>query len=289
MRGSEKRTQHRKPRIAPEQGGGAGGRWGDEIRERLRALIRVEGGSNRAFARRCGLTASRVSEWLGGEQLLSLARMRDIAERTGVSLDWLVMGECGSEPVYRAQSRTQKELELDLAVAVRREIHRREAEGAFDLNGTHTRMSEESWWVDGRGVLQDAIDAEVLRVREWIKYEEETKALAGIADDILAALVAIVPHLPAKDTDLGKRVYQLGSAAQEARDIRSTLKPPKEANAYRGLSARLSSVPVVGSEQALGYVKGELAAEHVEDPNPLWRRLQDGSAVFAPVRKLGKE
>ena len=275
--------------MAPQSGRGAGGAWGDGVRNRLRTLVRVEGGSNRAFARHCGISPARVSEWLGGMQLPSLTQLRVLSKRTGVSLDWLVLGEGGAEPAYHNQTRTRNELELDLAVAVRREIHRRESRGVFDVTDTQTRIGLTSWWVDGRGILEDAVEAEEQKVRQWITFEEETKTLDGISQDILSALRAIVPHLPATDKDLGKAVYQLGAAAQEARSIRSALKPPKEANAYRGLSARSLGGPVVEPKRALRLIEHELKAGGESDPNPIQRRLADGRAVFAPMGKRDSE
>ena len=51
-----------------------------------------------------------------------------MAERTGVSLDWLLRGVGDESPVYVGQERPRHDLEHDLAIHVRREIHRLESE-----------------------------------------------------------------------------------------------------------------------------------------------------------------
>jgi hypothetical protein len=76
-------------------------------------------------------------------------------------------------------------------------------------------------------------------------------------------------------------VYQLGSAAQEAQSIRSLLEPPEEPNAYRGLSFRSLSGPLVEPSQALKMIEEELKEVQSENPNPLQRRLREGTARLA--------
>lgn len=288
MRQSEKRTPKRKARASRPKGTGAGGKWGDEFRDRLRLLVQDLAKSNRAFARRCGIAPSRLSEWLAGEQLPGLERLGRIAEQTGVSLDWLLSGVGGNSPVYVGQQRPTQDLEHDIAIHVRREIHRREAEGAFDTPDGHSvRLGLEHWVVDGAGLLAGLIRDEERRVKDWILWEERTEALEGIAHDLLDGLRSIVPYLPADDKELGRVVYSLGRAAVEARDLRSTLGAVDEPNSYRGLTMRFGSGPSVGPRKALAFCEAELA-ENGDDQTPLSRRIQAGTARLAPRRVSGQ-
>ena len=201
----------RKARRTKPVGRRSGGKWGDGVRERLRAVIRENGPSNAAFAHRCGVEPPRVSEWVGGDQLPSFANLRQICAETGVSADWLLLGDGGTSPLPRQQSRSMAALEEDLAAAVRVHVHRREAAGAFDTNpGSGVRMSLHGWIVDGAGLLADICENEEQKVRDWIEWEAKTEPLQGISEDIMRALRVLVPLLPADDTAAGVAVYHLG-------------------------------------------------------------------------------
>jgi transcriptional regulator with XRE-family HTH domain len=76
----------------------------------------------RAFAEQLGLSASLVSSYLNGGRLPDAGTLRTIAERTGASLDWLLLGEGDDEPRYRGQSRSTAELATDLASHVTRAV-----------------------------------------------------------------------------------------------------------------------------------------------------------------------
>lgn len=283
MRQSEKRTASRKRRASRPRGTGPGGNWGDEFRDRLRLLIQRLAKSNRAFAHRCEIEAPRLSEWLAGEQFPGLKHLRLIADRTGVSLDWLLLGIGGPSPVFTGQSRSQTELEQDIAVYVRREIHRREAEGAFDTPDHGVRLGLESWLVDGAGLLSGLVRDEERRVKEWILWEKKTEALDGLVNDSLGALRKIVPYLPADDKELGYLVYQLGRAAGDARELRTALGMPEEPSAFRGTNSRIVSHPTVGPKAALEICEVELKEEG-GGMSPITRRIKAGTARLAPRR-----
>lgn len=278
MARSEKRTPKRKPRGSRPLGTGAGGPRGDEFRDRLRLLIQDRAPSNRAFARHCGIPAARLSEWLAGEQLPGLPHLRRLADRTGVSLDWLLGGVGGESPIYVGQHQSNEDLERDLAIYVRREIHRLESEGAFDTGNGHSyRLGLQAWHVDGHALLAGLVRDEVRRVKNWIQWEERTDALDHVGKDILEGLRGIVPHLPPDDEELGATVYQLGRAAAQARDLRSALGVVDRPSSFRGYKSRSLSHPVVGPKVALEICEHELAGEGQEPPIPLSKR--------APARK----
>lgn len=108
----------RSARRHPHTRTAKGGAWGDALRDRLRALLDAEHLSQRAFAARCGVTPSRVTEWLAGAQLPSAESLGQIADGLGVCLNWLLCGDGAAGPVYRGQSRTRAGLEDDLAAHV---------------------------------------------------------------------------------------------------------------------------------------------------------------------------
>jgi transcriptional regulator with XRE-family HTH domain len=281
---SEKRTpkkQRRSTRPGRATGKGAGERWGDGVRDRLRALIQATSKNNSAFARTCGLDAPRLSQWLAGDQLPNASHVRQIAIGTGASIDWLLLGEGGEGPVYRNQG-TQSDLEVELAVAVRRHIHRRESEGAFDTEAGSIRLGLDKWIVEGGGLFRDLCAIEEERVRAWIEYEDRTEALRGVSEDIFEALVQIVPHLPDDDTRLGELVYRLGQAGREAREFRAGLGVPTPPNSFRGIRLRDLSHPVVGPREALEGVKRAGMGEIDDQANPLAERVDSGRGRFAP-------
>lgn len=282
MKRSDKRTPKARSRLsrkAPASGKGAGGALGDGLRARLRALIRTTSASQRSFATKCGIQPPRLTEWLTGDQLPRVEFLWRIARRTGVSLDWLLLGGSDS-PLFRDSTAAAGSIEVELATVVRRHIHRREAEGAFDSDDHGMRVGLERWIVDGAGLLKDLCELEEEKVRSWLDYEERTEALRAVASDIVAALTAIVPHLPRDDSGLGAHIYQLGRAAWEARNFASGIGVPPEPNSFRSLRMRDASHPVLGPPEALDAVMAEQKTE--APPDPLVRRLRDGEAKLAP-------
>ncbi len=79
----------------------------------------------RKFAGQLGLSPSLVSSYLNGTRLPTAATLRAVGERTGVSLDWLLFGEGGEQPVMRGQWRSEAGLEADVAARVAREAAQR--------------------------------------------------------------------------------------------------------------------------------------------------------------------
>ena len=260
---SEKRRRRRRPSLP--SGKRAGGHWGDQLRERLRQLVVKSGQSQAAFAKLCGIDPPRLSDWLAGKQLPSLESLRQIGAQTGVSMDWLLFAEEKEGLRYRGQARITAELESDLATEIRRHIHEREAAGAFDrLDGGGVRIGLEHWIVDGAGLLNDLRRAEEAKVKAWLQWEEQAGRVRGLSDDVLEALRALAPLLPADDHELGRHIYRLGQVVRETREMTVGMTPPERPNSYRGFSARFGSHPVVGPAKALAYLEREL----VEDADP---------------------
>ena len=262
-----------------------GGEWGSNFRARLRALIKARGQGQSKFALACQIEPSRLSEWLSGDQMPNAESLRRIAELTDVSLDWLLLGSGGTEPAYRSSSRAGSSLELDLALEIRRHIQQREAEGAFDLGGG-SRLAVESWSADGTGLLSDLRRMEEAKVRRWLEWESRTLALRGIADDVIDALRAMVPFLPADDTGLGAHVQFLGRAALEAREFGAGLGVPEAPNCYRNIRMVDRSHSVVGPKDAFRWTEREFIASQWDEPQPLAERVAQG-AILTPMRAWG--
>lgn len=77
------------------------------LADRVRLLVATWGeGSKVAFARALGVQTSQVSNWSAEPGAHHLS---GIAELMGISLDWLLLGIGGDEPVYREEGRTRAE------------------------------------------------------------------------------------------------------------------------------------------------------------------------------------
>ena len=98
----------------------SGGKWGDGVRTRLRELRQAASVSQREFARRVGVDASRVTDWLSGRALPGAENLYRIAQEFSASADWLLGS--GDAPMLRGQSRAPASLEHDVAAHVAREL-----------------------------------------------------------------------------------------------------------------------------------------------------------------------
>jgi Zn-dependent peptidase ImmA (M78 family)/transcriptional regulator with XRE-family HTH domain len=73
------------------------------IPDRVLSLIEASGLSRRAFAQRIGLDDSKLSKSLSGARRFSSLDLARVAEKCGVTVDWLVTGE---EPALAVAART---------------------------------------------------------------------------------------------------------------------------------------------------------------------------------------
>lgn len=97
--------------------------WAKRLGRRIADVQRSSRLTQEAFAAECHVSKATVSRWLHGIAVPAGDSLAAIAERFGVSLDWLLDGigpdgEPCAEPVYRGQSRTKPELEQDVRAAV---------------------------------------------------------------------------------------------------------------------------------------------------------------------------
>lgn len=149
----------RKPRTAKQaKAEHRGGEWGRGVVARLRALKGTDGVN--AFAERVHLAPSLVSSYLNGTRLPGAESLRTIAERTGVSLDWLLLGDRGEEPRFLGQSRTQAELAADVGAYVAHALRASDIPARVRAGGEIGEAVESFVGrveVDGSGVLAAAV------------------------------------------------------------------------------------------------------------------------------------
>lgn len=174
----------RKPRTAKQaRREHRGGEWGRGVAERLWALKGAAG--VRAFAERVGVAPSLVSSYLNGGRLPTAERLQRIAERTGVSLDWLLLGEGGAAPRFRGQDRNQAELEADVAAYVARAASPLLVKAFVDPAVQRVE-------VDGALVLRRAVETELTEAERWLAaayahvLEIGKRSAAGVIVGMLA-------------------------------------------------------------------------------------------------------
>lgn len=237
-RAPAKRTPQRHPRKVRQR---AGGPAGDAVRNRLRRLIGERGESQGAFARACGVSPARVTEWLSGSQLPSADRLRTVAERTGVSLDWLLLGDGGDGPVmrgYRGERRTGEELAADVGLHVLPRVRAAaEAAGAAPSPGTFAALLH-VWEADGAAILRDAVEQQTAAFLEWAERQQEryqvSRAFIHASRSGATPTMSDADPLPA---DLRAEMDQLDAEAMQAAWRRvSELLPEVEPPAVRNRS-----------------------------------------------------
>ena len=129
-----------------------GGEWGRDFSARLLAL---KGGTGvNKWAERVGLSQGLVSAYINGTRLPGAESLRAIAERTGVSLDWLLLGWGGEGPLCRNQTRSRGELEADIVAWVNRALQQAYA---LELAQDGVPTDLYVWRVDATAILADAV------------------------------------------------------------------------------------------------------------------------------------
>ncbi len=79
-----------------------------ELRERVRAVLRQHPDSQRDFADRVGLDATKLSKSLSGTRRFTPAELTRIAELGNVTVNWLINGSDEAETVAAAPQRTAR-------------------------------------------------------------------------------------------------------------------------------------------------------------------------------------
>jgi transcriptional regulator with XRE-family HTH domain len=170
----------------------------EAFRRRLRLAIKVKGGSQAKFARKCGIDPPRVTEWLMGEAprsrnakagtrrntertpyLPSFAHLTKIAEECDVSLDWLLFGrdDKGSVVPLRGTRTTQK-LADDLAAHAMAGLRERKL-----VLGSTTAAQ-----INGELLLEDAVQS-VVSYAERLRTLVDVMASAYFERSLLVKLV----------------------------------------------------------------------------------------------------
>lgn len=216
----------RTPRRTPKQRAGnssssAEERWGDRFRERLRLVVRDRFKNQAAFAQKVGVRDGLVSDWLAGRYLPGCEHLHAIGKATDISLDWLIFGDGGADPVYRSQGRTDKALQEDLRAFVTRALLVRAHAGEFALKDSVA--SRLLWSRAGLGEREHAARLVTLMLRD-----------GGVAGD-----VASLDHvLDAAAAELRRRWDVLAPLMALALDFADS---PERIKAVR---ARVKSAPL---------------------------------------------
>lgn len=79
-----------------------------ELRQRVRDVLRNYAGSQRSFAERIGLDATKLSKSLTGTRRFTPTELTQIAEIGNVTVNWLINGQDDAETVAAAPSRTAR-------------------------------------------------------------------------------------------------------------------------------------------------------------------------------------
>jgi len=168
------------------------------FRDRLRLLIREEGGSQAKFADKCGIAPPRVTAWLAGEahpsrdekanrsrnakrtpRLPSAAHLIKVADACDVSLDWLLCGQDDTGSVVRrSRTRTKQELADDLAAYAMDALRERKL-----VLGSTTAAQ-----INGKLLLEDAVQS-VVSYAERLRTLVDVMTAAYFERSLLVALV----------------------------------------------------------------------------------------------------
>jgi transcriptional regulator with XRE-family HTH domain len=217
-----------------------GGEWGHGVAKRLRQLKGTVG-VNRWSVDVLGFSSgSKVSAYLSGKRLPDAATLRTIAERTGVSLDWLLLGDGSDAPCYRGQSRDRAELEADVAAYIARAL---DAAAPRVRDGIDAPRDLMIWRVDGAGILKTTAE----RVCEEIREGDRRSELVGL-------LFQLHRFARAEQERPGSVVWPPTAAADPAELARicNTLPQPSEEAllAYVTAELNVSRYPELASAQA---------------------------------------
>jgi transcriptional regulator with XRE-family HTH domain len=118
-------------------------------------------------AERCGLHGRRFTDWFGGRGLPEAEKLKVIAEKLDLSLDWLF--GLTDEDVPPGQSRTQAQLEDELAKRVSRDLAVRSRRASW-------RREAGSFPIDGSAIIADVVRREFDEMdKEWAEIERYAK------------------------------------------------------------------------------------------------------------------
>lgn len=277
---SARSTPSRRSRTAKQaKAEHRGGEWGRGVAERLRRL-KGSLGVNRWAVDVLGFTSgSKVSSYLNGKRLPDAPTLRTIAERTGASLDWLLLGDGGDEPRYRGQSRADAELEADVAAHVARQV----ATVTASTPVAPGVSSPEHFAVDARRLLADAVTREAQALTAWLAPQlsnvERRRAIRQVAEDLHAVHTGLRMRLG--ENPAGALAPLLLSAKALA-DVSGRLLPPYSDEpavvlSPAGVQAVAATLPPVVpnldmvSRLAPSPTVGEINAMAPDDPRrPKW-------------------
>jgi len=187
-----------------------GGAWGRDFSERFRALRAALGalgkplGVNR-FAEKYGIPASQISSYENGTRLPEAKAMREIAKATGVSLDWLLLGDGRlTEPRFRAPEHQDGPRSFSLV-----ELHAMMRIYFGNEIGALFGIDPERLQLDAAALLDRVIEEEAKHFENWrAQTDAISTALNGVRRDIgdLEAEITLGIAPSPTHASLGQRV-----------------------------------------------------------------------------------
>ena len=175
------------------------------FRQRLEKLISENGGSRNAFAKLIGVETPHVSKWCNEGVMPGGEKLRTIAKKTNVSVDWLLGFDV---PQYRGEDRSKHTLEIDLAHLVARGV-------TNGLNSLDNRYDASMIEVDGPRLLAECVAQGVEDCfnhrTAMLKYTVLAHSVTGASADLFILGEALASTLT-EDLQVG-----LGRAVAEQR------------------------------------------------------------------------
>ena len=229
--------------------------------ERVRAAM---GLSPRALALRCKVTPTNMGQYLAGAMQPGFDVLRRMSEQLGgLSVDWLLLGDGGDEPVYRERSRTRSEFEEEFAVRFRHAV-------VVALDAAVPDLKPEMLAVDVPRVLEAAVERETTACVQALRdaarrhaiLEESLRAsrelytlhLAVSRDvenrktqDLFEALLA---QVAAHQTEVREYVRATGGAEVPAVYVTPELRRRGERRGLLAGNATLGYLEMVGAEKS---------------------------------------
>lgn len=161
------------------------------LADRLRRMMLEYYKTNSEFARALDVQPTQVSSWTSETGGISAPWLARIALVTGISLDWLILGE--GEPRFRAASRPQRSLEQDVASHVASAV-------TTYLRSQGELSSDFRVEVDGREILRRAVTSGIVAAMAALEIRsrsaESSAAIQRLRRESLALGVLLAGETP---------------------------------------------------------------------------------------------
>jgi AcrR family transcriptional regulator len=165
----------------------------DELRERVRVLIRTMPGAQRDFARAIGLDETKLSKALSGTRRFSPHELIRVAEHCGVTVNWLLNGSDDAANGQLGHTEPRRRiLETAWRLIAERGYHRVRISDIAEACGTSTAA------IHYHFPTKDDVLNEALRYTVKLAFDRQVAELHTIADAHERLLRLIELQLPAE-------------------------------------------------------------------------------------------